>query len=293
MEMKLLLSSIRKAKMVAKFILYAFITVFVLKEVTADCSADQLNQVQTCYTQMFQTIQARNNVTYTMSYSSYSSIFSTAYTMWEGYQAICPVHNTLQNCLKGAGIESCINKNDLSNANFVKQDSIYSAQAYTYDYLRYNYMCSQLNNSQFSLKGKLYKINIKIFTANRDTYTCYKQNLAFIPEANCTNNYQNNFAPDCFTYKIYMECVKNYANAVCGEQSQCMTQKLYTLKMCNEFGNKDQPSCGVCTAPLVGSTDPLTSVCTDATQNNGSILPTLSFSLLFFVTLVFQLFVKN
>uniref|UniRef100_A0A914YAJ6 Uncharacterized protein n=1 Tax=Panagrolaimus superbus TaxID=310955 RepID=A0A914YAJ6_9BILA len=195
--------------------------------------------------------------------------------MWEGYQDICPVQHTLQNCLKGAGIESCINYNDLSKATFVKQDYAGNAAGYTSDYLKYNYLCSQLNNT------------------DRDTYTCYKQKLVTIPSVNCTNYYQDNINPDCFTYQIYMKCVANYANAVCGQQSHCMTQKLYTLEMCERFGNKGQPSCGVCTAPLVGSTDPLTSVCTEVNQNNASILPTLSFSLLFFVTLFFQIFVKN
>jgi hypothetical protein len=263
--------------MMVKFILFALISAYLLKDVTAvDCETGVTN----CYRKMFQTIQARDNVTYSMTYSSYGTIFSTAFNMWEGYQAICRVQNDLQTCLQNGGYEGCIKVNDLVNVSFVRRDNPAYAQSYVFDYLRYNYLCSELNNT------------------NRDTHKCVRDNLMNIPSANCSNYQSNNDgSPDCFTRSIYLECVNNYANAVCGEQSQCITKKLHTLSMCSAFdsyyGGINQPSCGVCTSTLVGSTDLLKDVCKDTNQDNAGTLSTLPVTLLFFVTLVFQLFVKN
>jgi hypothetical protein len=264
--------------MMVKFILIALISAFLLKDVTAvDCEKG----VTDCYRAMFETIQPNGNISYSMTYDSYSIIFSTAYKMWEGYQAICRVQNNLQTCLQNGGYEGCINVNDLRNVSFVRQDNQpYHAQDYVVDYLRYKYLCSELNNT------------------NRDTHKCVNDNLINTNPANCTLYKSNNDgSPDCFTRTIYLDCVYNYANAVCGEQSQCITKKYYTLDMCLAFdlhyGGTNQPSCGACTSTLVGSTDLLKDVCTDTNQDNAGTLPTMSITLLFFVTIVFQLFVKN
>jgi hypothetical protein len=263
--------------MMVKFILFAFISAFLLKDVTA---ADCEKGVTDCYRTMFETIQPNGNISYSMTYSSYKQIFSTAYSMWEGYEAICVVQNDLQTCLQNGGYEDCINVKQLRNVSFVRQDDPYNAKSYVYDYLQYKYLCAELNNT------------------NRDTHKCYRYNLMSIPPANCTLYSSNNDnSPDCFTRRIYLDCVYNYANAVCGEQSQCITKKIYTLSMCSDFDyyyeEKNQPSCGACTSRLVGSTDLLKDVCTDTNQDNAGTLPTMSITLLFFVTIVFQLFVKN
>ena len=267
--------------MMIKFILYAFISAFLLRDVTAvDCG-----QVQNCYAEMFKSILGRD-VNYTMmTYDSYSGIYSTAFSMWEGYQAICPIQNNLQTCLKNGGLEGCINPTDLSKLDFVvKNGDVSSANYYVYHYLRYNFLCSELNNT------------------GHDTYTCvrdylYNFNQPYgyntqnrIPSSNCSNYQPDKYVgPDCFTYPIYLECVTNYANAVCGEQSKCMTKKLYTLDMCAIFDRANK-TCQACKGSLVGSSDYLTDVCTDSSQNNSGTLSTLSFTLLFFVTLVFHLF---
>ena len=274
--------------MMVKFILYAFVAAFLMRDVTAvDCS-----KLESCYKSMFSKIQGVSDVNYTMmSSQTYRSIFGNAYSMWEGYSPICSAHNDLKSCL--SGIEDCVNPTELAKTDFIKKlyfnyntNAYDYAYKYVYDYVKYNLLCAELNST------------------NHDTYMCLReflynpsasqnQDQSRIPEYNCSLYSPSIYVgADCFTHSYYLECVSNYANTRCGAQSQCLAKKLYTLDMCDTFGQKNI-ACSPCNGALVGSTDMLKNVCTDTAADNAGTLPTLSITLLFFVTLVFQLLVKN
>ena len=110
-------------------------------------------------------------------------------------------------------------------------------------------------------------------------------------QGNINNNNYISINNNCFIRDIWNTCVKDYASARCGPQTECLAQKLFAIDTCYNFIKPDTTyDCGACNDFSYDSNPLKTVDCVAAKEQNGSSIPTASLTFLFLITLVFQLF---